>query len=268
MLSRLLLHWWLEVLPCDQEDPMDYKNATNTLHPLHAAVKIGGLNKKQQDIKQEKNKDPIAEHALDNNSAKSRKCKKCDNEIIRNKLNGKKSTPIDIDCVDQKVDGNDDKENVLQKNILLGSHLMEIMINNLKKHTTDNCFIATPYAFSYANSSNIAWHHVLNFCASHDLSKDTNGIFLFPTFTGQLTFGHWHLTVLKKQDVGTYGYIIDSLGINNERIKYSKETCKKIEIEVNQWKFIPSISQIGLECGPRVVTRIYDIIDHLKDKIP
>ena len=37
---------------------------------------------------------------------------------------------------------------------------------------------------------------------------------------------------------------------------------------MSQWNFVPSILQIELECGPRTITHIYDLLDQAKDNVP
>ena len=64
------------------------------------------------------------------------------------------------------------------------------------------------------------------------------------------------------------GCIIDSLGLKQNRIKYTKDTINKLNIRVSQWNFVPSILQIELECGPRTITHIYDLLDQAKDNVP
>ena len=81
---------------------------------------------------------------------------------------------------------------------------MEIMVNNLRLVTPPHVFIETPFALSYAHSSNIEWHHILIFFSLQTLAEDKNGIFLFPTFTGSDHFGHWHLTIIEKRTMLTW----------------------------------------------------------------
>ena len=38
------------------------------------------------------------------------------------------------------------------------------------------------------------------------------GLFIFPTFTGRLNSGHWHVTIITNQPDKEKGFIIDSLG--------------------------------------------------------
>ena len=100
---------------------------------------------------------------------------------------------------------------------------MEIMVNNLHIIAPPIFYIATPYALTYANMSRIKWQHLLIFCSLHTIPEDKNGIFLFPTFKGNTDCGQWHLTIIKKLGNVQHGYIIDSLGICNERIQFTKK---------------------------------------------
>ena len=36
---------------------------------------------------------------------------------------------------------------------------------------------------------------------------------------------------------------------------------------MSQWNYVPNIPQIELECGPRTITNIYDILDQIKDGV-
>ena len=133
---------------------------------------------------------------------------------------------------------------------------MEIMVNNLHTITPQSLYIETPFALLYANMSNIAWHHILNFCSSQVLPKDTCGTFLFPTFTGSIDYGHWHLTIVHKQYEINTGFIIDSLGINQNRIQYSRDVIENMGINISQWTYIPCVKQDELGCGPQTITHI------------
>ena len=64
------------------------------------------------------------------------------------------------------------------------------------------------------------------------------------------------------------GYISDSSGLKQNRIKYTKNKIDKLNIIVSQWNFVPRIPQIELECGPRTITHIYYLFDQVKDDVP
>ena len=117
------------------------------------------------------------------------------------KNNGNKLTPIDIDNELSPEANIKEKHNILEANQLLGSNNMKITVNNLRIIAPPNFYIATLYALTYANMLSIEWQHLLIFCSSHTIPEYENGIFLFPTFTGNTDCGHWHLAIIKNLEV-------------------------------------------------------------------
>ena len=106
----------------------------------------------------------------------------CKSEHIRKKLNGTKITPIDIESTTSEIINDDDTPNVLIPHQLLGSHTLKKMVNNIRPTLPPSCHIATPFALSYANFSDVNWNQILNLCSSQPLLEDTFGTFFFPTF--------------------------------------------------------------------------------------
>ena len=192
--------------PCDHDEKMDYEGDDDAPHPSRSACHVNGQSQIQKRKPQENNDGPHAED-FTWNTRENVKQDDCKSEHIRKKLNDTKITPIDIESTTSEIINDDDTPNVLIPHQLLESHTLEKMVNNIRPTLPPSCHIATPFALSYANFSDVNWNQILNLCSSQTLPEDTIGTFFFPTFTGNINFGHWHLTIVDINDYGNYGYI-------------------------------------------------------------
>ena len=90
--------------------------------------------------------------------------------------------------------------------------------------------------------------------------QDDNGLFIFTTFTGKHTAGHWHLTIIERQDTKTRGYIIDSYRQNQDRFETSKAIGADLFTKISDLEYINTPKQFELECGARTFVTIKEIL--------
>ena len=89
---------------------------------------------------------------------------------------------------------------------LMGDRAMDRVISLLRQSASRSIYIvdSTMVSIIALMRRNPQWYKIRDKFGALELSQQPDGIYLFPAFTGDHHFGHWHTTVLK--NMVTYGW--------------------------------------------------------------
>ena len=144
---------------------------------------------------------------------------------------------------------------------------MEEAINNIRTLCPQDFKLASPGLITQVQHFGLTQQQFLEGCSNTNKPIMETDAIAIPTFHGNISLGHWYLTIITKTQGKTNGYILDSLGHSQEQTMYVHNVLAAININVMEWTFYPTILQYELECGPRVVFHLCDIIDQLRDGV-
>ena len=144
---------------------------------------------------------------------------------------------------------------------------MELAIANIRRLCPPNLKLATAGISTQIHEFGLTKQQFFRECSSMGEEVIETNIIALPTFFGNITSGHWYLAIIHQQHGVTSGYIVDSAGYSNERTSYVHAALSQVDITINEWTYFPSIRQYELECGPRVIHTICDIIDQLQNDV-
>ena len=112
---------------------------------------------------------------------------------------------------------------------------------------------------------NVSWANILHTSNLSHPDLDATAIYIVPAFSGHHNFGHWFLTILSVSEHGTVLYIHDTLASSPEKTSFAQAFYAKIGFTIDQLEHIRCVPQDELECGPRTIVAIHDIVDQLND---
>ena len=106
-----------------------------------------------------------------------------------------------------------DHNNTLKKDILITGTSLNAGIGNLWKEIRKQyIFLGNADTSNYILHLGSTWLNTHTIFNTTEAIQDYNRLFIITAFIGIYFAGHWHLTIIKRQDVETRGYIIDSYG--------------------------------------------------------
>ena len=141
-----------------------------------------------------------------------------------------------------------DHDYTLDSNMFITGTSLNVGIENLRKEIQkQNIFLANTGALNDILQRGSDWTNVYTLFNTTEDIQNYNRLFIFTTFTGKHTAGHWHLTIIERQDTETRGYIIDSYGQNQDRIETSKAIRADL-FTISEWEYIDTPKQFELKC--------------------
>ena len=144
-----------------------------------------------------------------------------------------------------------------------GDEKMNQMVEVLRKSAPAENYIAqctTMSDIGYMRRSP-SWNRISREFSHIEVSRQPDGIYMFPTFHGHYNAGHWYLTVLQKRASLWFGWTVDSLPIGlTNRAEYAKKIIAKVVRQKIIWKGCKCLKQEEVECGPRTICHILAII--------
>ena len=152
-------------------------------------------------------------------------------------------------------------------NVLTSSATMETAIDNIRTLCPHDFKLASPGLITQIQHFGLTQQQFLEGCSTTNEPATRTDTIAIPTFHGDINLGHWYLAIIHCTQETMNGYIVDSLGHSQERTEYVHHALAAINIDVAEWKYYPSIPQYELECGPRVIFHICDIIDQIRDGV-
>ena len=152
-------------------------------------------------------------------------------------------------------------------NILTSSATMETAINNIRALCPQDFKLASPGLITQIHHFGLTQQQFLDGCSDANGPATSTDTIAIPTFHGDINLGHWYLAIIYCTQETMNGYIVDSLGLSQERTEYVHYALAAIDIEVTEWRYYPSIPQYELECGPRVIFHMCDIIEQIRDGV-
>ena len=155
--------------------------------------------------------------------------------------------------------------NFCPPNSLMSNTKMDMVIEKIREHCPHEVYIAESSATTYCRLYNTTWTGISSLFGSPNVRHKPNGVYLFPFFSGDQNFGHWHLITLKKTNNNWSGWIINSLPTPTD----IKTLCQKTIMDLIRTEItlteVKCIQQQELECGPRTLLHITTIIQKLKN---
>ena len=142
---------------------------------------------------------------------------------------------------------------------------MRHAIEHLRQIFPPTVYLDDPSTIMEASSFNISLNQILQGCRVSEAQFLSGSILIFPTFYGPHINGHWYLSILHRDQTHYKGYILDSLGFSHGRNTYISNVFSTREITA-QWNYCETILQYEVECGPRTITHICDVIDRLRQQ--
>ena len=181
----------------------------------------------------------------------------------KRKINDNTSGKIDEGISNQH---NPNNINLNQPNQLVNDHIMEIIINKIRRTTPPEVLLLHPLATSYSLAFNYNSEVILTLSNYDNQNSDISNKFIItPIFHGPITLGHWYLAILDNTTPTPAGYVIDSLGYQRERYKLACRFYKKFSGHNNiTWHSVETNLQTEVECGPRTIYHISDVIEQWK----
>ena len=144
---------------------------------------------------------------------------------------------------------------------------METAIRNIRQLCPQNLKLALPDLITRVQHFGLSQHQFMRGCSNTNEPIMDTDMIAIPTFHGDINLGHWYLAIIYRAQRPMKGYILDSLGHSQERTEYIHNVLAAIELVVDEWTYYPSILQYELECGPRVIFHLCDIIDQLREGV-
>ena len=124
-----------------------------------------------------------------------------------------------------------------------------------------NCTTISDISYMHRNPS---WFRIKNEFGHLDVSRQPNGVYLFPTFHGRHNAGHWYLTILWKRCSLWFGWTADTLSDGKDvRASFSKNIIGKVINQRVVWGQFQCFDQSELECSPRTICHILAIVQHI-----
>jgi len=128
-------------------------------------------------------------------------------------------------------------------------------------------FIATSAASDTINNLTLTdnWQHFARIFGRTNIDATTrkpNAIYMIPIYSGASNFGHWTLAIIHKWNHHCSAWIIDSLGgtnLNSPQANTIARMFSSSRITFNWVACTPTL-QTEIECGPRTMKAMYDII--------
>ena len=127
-------------------------------------------------------------------------------------------------------------------------------------------FFANPEAGSIleAWTPSQGWRRAARiFSSNRVICHKPDGTYFIPIFEGRDTTGHWFVTIIRKQGRHRRGYVMDSLGstnLNSPILRKIRDLFKSAESSF-AWKSISCFPQTEVECGPRTIMHIAQLIE-------
>ena len=144
---------------------------------------------------------------------------------------------------------------------------MEEVVKNIRRLCPKQFKLATPGIITQIHHFGLTKQQFIQECTSTgEAILDTDTIAL-PTFFGDIINGHWYLAIVHHQHGITNEYVVDSIGYSQEQTTYVHNALSQVNVNIDEWTYFASIRQHELECGPRVIHNICDIIDQLQDEV-
>ena len=197
--------------------------------------------------------------ATTNNSVNTCNTKKRKNKKINNNID-----IIDVDDEELQHQAEEPHE-VRILYVLTSSTSMETAINNIRNLCPQHFKLATPGIITQIHHFGLTKQQFLQECASVGEEVSDTDTIAIPTFFGDISNGHWYLAIIQRQHGVTNGYMIDLTGYSPERTSYVHHALGQVDINVDDWTYFASVRQHELECGPRVIYTICDVLDQLQD---
>ena len=142
---------------------------------------------------------------------------------------------------------------------------MRQAVNHLRRYCPPSVYLADPSTITEAISFHISLNQIFQGCGVTEAQFLSGSILIFPTFYGSYSNGHWYLSILRRDDTQYKGYVLDSLGFSLERTTQISDVFSSRGISAN-WNYCDTILQCEVECGPRTITNICDIVDRLRQQ--
>ena len=140
---------------------------------------------------------------------------------------------------------------------------MEKAISRLQPHTDDNTYILEPNTMLAIMNFNVTWQSVINQTKSSRPDASLPTTYIIPAFSGHHANGHWFFSILLVSNTKNTVYMHDTLAYSPDKTSLVQAFYDKIGRPINQWKFTNCIPQCELECGPRTITSIHDVLSQL-----
>ena len=126
----------------------------------------------------------------------------------------------------------------------------------------NNVFISHPSILYQAHLFNTSLTQIFQECNMSPCTLLSGQTVLFPTFSGNYLSGHWFLSIIQKIDDHISGFIIDSLGYSCQRNEYVVQIFQHQNMNI-RWQFCKTILHTEVECGPRTILHMCDIVDQI-----
>ena len=120
-----------------------------------------------------------------------------------------------------------------------------------KKIINKNIYIADADVSTCILKYRYGWEQINNMFGTEAWIPNLAGLILIPTFTGDMSHGHWHLTIFSTLQSNMKGYMIDSLGYSDNSMKASQKILRNLFPNLQDIEYIPSPTQIETKCGAR-----------------
>jgi len=156
----------------------------------------------------------------------------------------------------------------LMENGLLSSMAIRRAIEVFRHRNNAHHYFANPEANSILESweSTQGWRRAARMFGCHRVICDKpNGIYFIPIFEGKAVAGYWVTAIIHKQGRHRRGYIMDSLGNANTHAPIFRKIQELFKSNSSSfaWTSIPCFPQVEVECGPRTIMHIAQVLEEL-----
>ena len=167
---------------------------------------------------------------------------------------------VDGDDSPVSIDKNYDYTYVLSTSAWITNISLDAAIKPLRRVTeTNNIFIADADVSTCVLEFRYGWEKIHGMFGTDLWIPHYAGTVMIPTFTGNHSGGHWHLTILSTLPDDTDAYVIDSLGRCDERIASSRKIVDLLVPDTDRIIYVPSPRQDNVECGARTFFHMVEI---------
>jgi len=181
---------------------------------------------------------------------------------------GKKCKRITVKNVEKLSSKNrleDFASRIIRPNVCLEGGNMMKAVEILRSFKTPSLFVASAESNSIISNWQLSngWKQFARIFGSRDLLHNkVNATYLIPLFSGETSFGHWHLCIVQKLGSRDYkAWCLDSLGTG----KVDEVIAQKIKNGFKPgrgrftWISCTCKRQEELECGPRTILAMWTI---------